>query len=318
MGSLLRKLATNFWKPTWWRQRAIPFAADQFTHAYYDYFRTNRGTYVINEEWDNLIILDGCRYDVFSEVSDLDYPLESRISRGASSLEFVEENFTGRQLYDTIYVTANPFVDKVASDAFHAVVDVWDYGWDSDLHTVTPEKMVEEILKVRSEYPDKHLITHFMQPHHPFIGERGRSIIKGQTGFKNTRKSAKDEPRDDHTRVWYHLLQDGEITAKEAWSAYKENLEVTLPHVKQLIEVLPNRTVVTADHGNLFDEPVGPLRQRMSGHPTGIHTEALVKVPWLVSEGPRRKVSSEATASSTSLNDPAYLEKRLAHLGYRG
>lgn len=30
-------------------------------------YRNNNGIYILNENWDHLIILDDCRYDVFSE-----------------------------------------------------------------------------------------------------------------------------------------------------------------------------------------------------------------------------------------------------------
>src|SRR6056297_529711 len=55
--------------------------------------RYGPGTRVMDEDWDNLIILDACRYDMFAEQVDLDGELESRISLGSTSEEFLEQNF---------------------------------------------------------------------------------------------------------------------------------------------------------------------------------------------------------------------------------
>jgi hypothetical protein len=311
----IKTIVNNFWKPSWWRDRALPFAVDRVNRAYYNH-RDNDGTYVVAEAWDNLVVLDACRYDVFADVSSLEYDLQSRISRGSSSLEFVEENFAGRNLDDVVYVTANPFVDRIASDVFHDIVSVWDFGWDEQLCTVPPETMVTETLDAAERYPDKRLISHFMQPHHPFIGEFGRSNIQGQTGFTNTRSETKGQQKETHTRVWYHLLRNGELSAEVAWQAYRENLELVMPHIEKLLDELPNQTVVTADHGNLFDERIGVIPQRMSGHPTGIHAEKLVKVPWLVVDGPRREVQATSTSGTTE-HEKAQIEQRLADLGYQ-
>ncbi|MFW6130788.1 MAG: hypothetical protein ACOC56_06340 [Atribacterota bacterium] len=42
----------------------------------------NYGDYFLEEEWDNLIILDACRYDTFKKYNDISEDLEFRYSRG--------------------------------------------------------------------------------------------------------------------------------------------------------------------------------------------------------------------------------------------
>ena len=67
----------------------------------------NRGTLVTKEKWDNLIILDSCRYDVFKQVIDefdIRGKLGVRLSRGSTTHEFLRENFKG-DFKDIIYIT---------------------------------------------------------------------------------------------------------------------------------------------------------------------------------------------------------------------
>lgn len=67
-----------------------------------------RGTDIFEDEgWDNLVILDACRYDAFSEQTPSRGTLESRESRGSASEQFIQGNFTGKTLYDVVYVSAN-------------------------------------------------------------------------------------------------------------------------------------------------------------------------------------------------------------------
>jgi hypothetical protein len=127
----------------------------------------NRGVYVYDEEWDNLIILDACRYDTFKELNTVEGKLESRISRGSATQEFLVENFRKhpqkKTFEDVVYVAGNPFVSwLLPAGIFHRVYPVWDYGWDENLLTVPPEPVVSAALEARRLYPDKRLIVHFM------------------------------------------------------------------------------------------------------------------------------------------------------------
>ena len=122
---------------------------------------------VMEEDWDNLIILDACRYDTFKEVyGECDY----RYSKGSSTIEFLRKNFFGMRFLNTVYVTANPFVNRF-SQSFYKVISVWKDGWNYDLGTVLPDVMVEYALEAENQYPDKRLIIHFIQPHYPYIGD---------------------------------------------------------------------------------------------------------------------------------------------------
>lgn len=262
------------------------------------------GVAVVDEEWDNLVILDACRYDDFAELHDLPGELHSRTSRGSHTVEFLEANFAGRELLDTVYVTASPQYQFKAIDAeFHAVENVWDGdGWDEAAGTVRPETMAERAIEVAEEYPNKRLIAHFIQPHYPFLGD---GMPLGG--------SLKDASAID---IWGKLMNGAiDIPPETVRAAYRRNLEIALPAVRRLLDTLPGRTVVTADHGNMFGERAVPIPVREWGHPPGLYTEQLVRVPWLVYGDDRKDVTANAPVA-TETGAETNSEERLRQLGY--
>jgi hypothetical protein len=275
--------------------------------------RHGNGTRVMEEDWDNLFILDGCRYDMFTERIALPGTLDSRISLGSSSEEFMERNFVDEQFHDTVYVSANPFIPKLGlnEDTFHAVVDLLN-DWDEELQTVRPDIVAEAARKAHEQYPDKRLIVHFMQPHAPFIGPLGREMVGGGWTI--------DQDVDDDPGIWNRLRDGEDVPLERVWEAYKENLDIVLEEVEPLLSDLNGKSVITADHGNLVGERLSPIpTRRKYGHPYGVHAEELVKVPWFVVQGNnRREVSTDSPVESDDESvSGKELEDRLEALGYR-
>jgi len=277
----------NNWRDGYWWKTKL---RDIVVVNYFRYVIGNRGEYVMKKDWDNLIILDACRYDLFVEVSGLkpDYI----ISRGSCTAEFLRENFQGNKFRDTIYITANPMIDLLVRDCFYKVIPVWKYEWDEELNTVLPESIVKYAIKTEEKYPDKRLIIHFMQPHQPFIDYPELS----RHGFKDIRLVAEGmRPQFEPTNPWYDADR-GKLNFKILWKAYKKNLEIVLPHAFYLANKLRGRNVITSDHGEAFRRLLFPLPIRIAEHPEGIHIPELVKVPWLVIEnGGRKKISARGS-----------------------
>lgn len=124
--------------------------------------------------------------------------------------------------------------------------------------------------------------------------------------------------RDDDTdgeamNVW-SAAEVGEIPIEEVEAAHAENLDVVLPHVERLLEELPGRTVVTADHGNLVGDRLSPIPVRGDGHPRGLRVPELVTVPWL--EVPGERIDAVAEPPTTTDVDDSHAADRLAALGY--
>lgn len=110
---------------------------------FYKVLMRNKGVQIMQEDWDNLVILDACRYDMFEKLNNIEGKLEHRVSRGSSTTEFMLRNFQGNAFKDTVYVTANPLVNYDVPKSFLKIVPVWKYGWDEGLGTVLPETMLE-------------------------------------------------------------------------------------------------------------------------------------------------------------------------------
>lgn len=215
-------------------------------------------------EWDNLVILDAARHDLYEEVNG-----QTRMRRtvGSSSEEFIQETFSQGDWTDTVVVTANPHyfeplfekeTGKKPEEVFKAVYNTFadDKYWDEELGTVPPEKMVEAVDEAANEHSDKdNFIIHFMQPHTPFIDSQVQQ----------------DEERD--MNVW-DRLEAGEFTDQEVWTAFKQNLEKVMPYVEDVDDRLIGDTVITADHGNAMGE------NGEYGHPTGSKNPVLRQVPF--------------------------------------
>jgi hypothetical protein len=272
------------------------------------------GTEVMSEDWDNLFILDGCRYDLYQSCDlPVDGRLESRISLGSSSEEFLEQNFSGNKYHDTVYVNANPFIPRFDLDEgnFHAVVDCLG-EWDADLQTIPPEPVADAAQRAFNNFPNKRIIVHFMQPHAPFIGKKGRTLAGGEGWTVNKENSGKKQT------IWNTLRDNPEsVEIKDFWEAYEENLQIVLNEVKPLIENWNGKSVVTADHGNLVGERLSPIpTKKKFGHPYGVHTKELVKVPWFVVNGSRRReIIEDSPVDQESVRDER-IEEHLEDLGY--
>jgi hypothetical protein len=200
-------------------------------------------------------------------------------------------------------------------EVFHHVVDVWEDHWDEQKQTVMPEAMVEATAAAYERYPNKRIISHFMQPHYPFIGDLADELGE-HSGYEFVyREVTEGEAHRDNPTVW-ERLEAGEVSLDLVWDAYAENLSIALPHVKTLLELFDERTVVTSDHGNLLGEKPHALAAPVYGHPRGLRHEHLCKVPWLVVTGDERKdvVEEEPTEQTPDPSDD--VAGRLADLGY--
>ncbi|WP_207592377.1 hypothetical protein [Halomontanus rarus] len=158
----------------------------------------------LESQWDYCLVLDACRYDVFSEVYDdyLDGTLEKRRSVGSSTPEWASRTFT--EEHDIAYFSGNPFINDLgiplnelqwgascdyewtAADHITDVFDVWKTGWDDDLGTVPPESLGEAFRANREavERADR-TVLHYMQPHAPYLSRgKGQKLKQIQKGIR--------------------------------------------------------------------------------------------------------------------------------------
>lgn len=243
------------------------------------------GVTVVDEEWECLVVLTGCRYDVFEDVNSIPGRLESRRSQGSSLMEWLTKNFP--ETHDNIvYVSGNPRISGVefeqgtsvgtfrGRDHFHDIVDVSHQAWDQKRNTVPPQPVTEAALQTRQKYPDKRLIVHYLQPHAPWIGETeitGEELgISYSSPSKWFRESGNLGPWGEFGLAW---KQYSKAVLREA---YRDNVQFVLAEVERLIEQLGGRIVVTSDHGEAFGEKF------IIEHPPRVYIEELVRVPWFI------------------------------------
>ena len=268
------------------------------------------GVDVFAEDWDTLVILDACRFDAFATRSTLPGRLESRESRGSMTSEWLRANIAGRDLTDTVYVTANSqFAANEEFDAtFHAVVPVWGADYEIGDRAVgalpSPEVVTEEALAAAEKYPRKRLLVHYLPPHRPYLGPTGRSI--------DSELKAVELPSE--------IRRNPAVTRDIIRAAYAENVDIALTEARELVETLPGKTVVSADHGELLGESLPPLGLSQYGHPGGIYHEALVHVPWHVyTNGDRPEIVAETPENERGFKgtyDARDIKQNLADLGY--
>lgn len=297
---------------------------------------------IIEEDWDNLIILDACRYDFFESVYK-DYlaggKLEKRRSRGSSTLEWLKNNFTAK--YDITYISSNAFVNSYgiplnklrlrchypwkATEHFSKIVDVWRFGWDERLGTVSPEEVNRAYLSNKGK-DDNRKIIHYAQPHYPYLsfGPRVRgpvreNILRGEEsrpGWKVATRSGISrfsrrlrglvQPMalrvigtQNVWRLRKRLRMRPGTYLETVWRKadikgvrhyYEDNLRTVLESVSRLMNELEGKTVITADHGEAFGEA------GIFGHRLETHIPVLLEVPWLVIQKPRKSRTAERKA----------------------
>lgn len=272
------------------------------------------GVDIFAEDWDNLVILDACRYDFFQEryqQHGLAGDLEVRYSRGAATYQFIQANFRNRSLNDTVYLSANPWYLKlrdVINSEIHHFINLQTMEDDAiewvneDLRVVTPGTVTRFAEQVIEEYPNKRVIIHYLQPHHPFIGPIGRRY------FAHSSSSL------------IEVIDQGgpEATINRLREAYTENLNRALEEVSRLLPRLKGRTVVTSDHGEMLGDRHDYIPTRDFGHHRGIFNDPTVKIPWLVrDEGERKRIKAEPPTDPDYDIDQEAIDEHLRELGYK-
>jgi len=258
-----------------------------------DYEIEGKKVDITKADWDCLIILDACRYDMFAEVYR-DVIKEGKLKKGISCAystpEFLFRVFYNKKLDDTIYVSGNGFInsknvpipakltdqkeDFNSTEHFKKVIDVWDRGWSKEYGTVHPEEMNKFAMVSMDLRPNMRHIIHYVQPHEPYI-YYGGGIGGAFLGGANKKKSLKLKDKLNHKlnkyfsneTIWKMAGLIGALPEngkgmifykhgrKGFIKGYKEDLFLVLKYVKDLIERYPNKKfVITADHGEMLGE----------------------------------------------------------------
>ena len=266
----------------------------------------NYGTPVFDREWDLLVVLDACRYDLLREVVD-EYPFlstETDDSLGSATEEWLAKNFTpayAETLADTVYVTGNPHSAEAAGfdpGRLRHVEEVWAHSWSDEDRTVRAEAVTDYAVRAGRETDAERYVVHYMQPHHPFVGH---PELNEGIGFREDA---------DYDHVW-EKLRRGDVALADLWRGYRANLRYVLDSVETLLSNFDaERAVVTADHGNAVGE------YGIYGHPMYVPIPALKRVPYCRTSAEDRGGLDPAVDLSTGATADEGVEERLRDLGY--
>jgi hypothetical protein len=265
-----------------------------------------RGTNIFDEEWELCIILDACRVDALCEVSS-DYGfianIEERWSVGSMSEEWMKKTFSrteNQTLLKTAYVTSNVFSKNVLhGDQFLLLEEVWKYGSDSESKVTLPRAITDRAVDIHRELEPDRLLVHYMQPHHPFVGE-----VSSVSEFK---PDPFGEKRADTVVDAY---RKGEVPHEKFWGMYMSNLRLVLNDVELLLENIDAESVlITSDHGEAMGE------WWVHGHPAGFLHPVVAKVPWTRTSATDHHTHEPKNGISES--EQISREDQLKALGYK-
>lgn len=286
---------------------------EEVERCYYSIFDSQdyEGIEMRSKEWDNLILLDACRYDFFKELHEFSGKLEKKHSKAPKTDEFLRSNFAGADMTDTVYVTGNPQYYRIENEIYNAdpincsfydVINVWKDKWDQTHDTVKPQAVTEAAIDAVNKYSNKRLLVHYMQPHAPYIGPTGTKCL----------------PTDSLDFWKKYKLGKISCPANLISKAYRENLDMVLQWVEKLVSQIQGLTVITSDHGELLGERCGPIPYRKYGHPRGIRAKKLIEIPWmtLTNDNGRRDISGGQLRSENEKVRDDIIIDRLRNLGY--
>ena len=291
--------------------------------------KNTSGRSVLDYDWDNLILLDGCRYDEFIKRKYFpEQDVNQRVTLGHNTPTFLYRNFGEVELHDIVYCTANPQVLKFVSEhprevsRFHDVVSLLD-KWDNETQTILPSTVYEEGLKLQKKHPQKRFIFHFLQPHVPFLGEKADEIeqrIGKRLGGLDPHRdyTFTSVKRGDPNRVSHTRMAELDVGVDEYITAYRETMDIVIEYAMKLAEEIDGKTALTSDHGwNLGERSVPFFGPKWLPERHEIRTDELCKVPYIEFDWDERKRVIEEDPSEKLDIDRSKIGRRLTALGYK-
>ena len=221
-------------------------------------------------DWDWLIVLDACRYDLFKRywIYSKVYP---RMSWASCTVEFHNKL---KPIPNSIIITGHPFLLN-KHNLFSKIIDV---GFDYDLNTVHPSRInnyvtdnITSIMKYRKK------ILWYMQPHHPHIAKPKLDI-----GIYKDIEEKDYTPQQKVTEMFMRAKQDGLLL-----KSYTANLQLVINYIKNIIDYLlknnyAHKIVIISDHGEGLGEPYREKDKPIYSHPCNREEYELKIIPFTV------------------------------------
>lgn len=269
--------------------------------------KINYGEDPFGEDWDILVLLDGCRFDLFTEfasnhpIYDRFSEVNSRFSCASSSPEWINKVYgsgPNHVLSDIHLVSANGWEEKeIDLGIFGEVTPVWRHNPDA-APTITPDIVTDAAIHSYHNTNYSQMIVHYMQPHAPFLGVPGKY------------NSINEYPGQGKSQNVWEGLRSGKFDIDEVWQDYGENLLIALDEVDRLINNVEGDVVISADHAN----SIGELG--VYGHPKYSIAPSVKRVPWVKLDAVN-KCTSRPEKPVLEDNNSRDIESHLKNLGYK-
>lgn len=216
-----------------------------------------------DKKWDNLIILDACRFDYFKEVlkeNYLDINMRGKLIKANSHSKHTGEwykNNWSKKNKDVILISQHPRAWKEKLDKnFFKTYPLWKRDdW------IILDIYLEKMKKVMNQYNNKKILVHLTPPHLPYRDNEGKEflnkIYKVGGGPKVYQKVREYGNKNGWNKLIYY---------------YKKNILKCIKLIDKYINDLTGKIVITADHGELIGE------DRFYGHNRS-HPK-IFRVPW--------------------------------------
>lgn len=260
----------------------------------------NYGTPIFNLEWDVLIVLDACRYDLILQLKD-EYPflnenIEYEISVASATFEWMKKNFTdffNKEMKNTSYIVGNPYSDSTLNSSDWCLLSEPWKTHRNGFGTIPPRPITDQAIDAGRKLNHDRMILHYMQPHQPFRSYRD---TEGNTW--------------NHQKVW-RKLEFGELSYNNVWEAYIDNLRWVLDDIPLLLKNIDSkRLVITSDHANAFGE------WGIYGHPRHVPIPILKRVPWIELSATDEETHTPEFRIDEEASEEMSAERRLKDLGY--
>jgi len=274
------------------------------------------GESIWDRDWDVLLILDACRYDVFEELygSDQRFEIEAMFSAGSASPEWMFNNFGRKhadELSHTVYVTGNPYSSKcLTADVFDHVEEVWRHHWDEDQGTVMPDVLSDEAIRVWNDRDPDRMIVHYMQPHKPYIPAPDSAKMKHSDFTINLFRVFATRALGTYPDFKKAEARRDNLPDSELRELYNENLEYVVDTLdRTILRNIDADIVISSDHGELLGE------EGIYHHPAFTRYAELRTVPWArVNVTPDGQYSPRQRIKDGDNGD---IEEKLEALGYK-
>lgn len=274
--------------------------------------RLNYGESYWGRDWDVLVLLDACRWDLMQDVAPawefIPQDVPATYSPGSMSAEWLEKHATPdrqSEMQDTALVSANAFtrLDCVQPAQWAVLDEVWKHSWDPDEGTVQPRPVTDAAIHHWHESDPDQMIVWYLQPHAPFIP------VDWSEGFVN--KEFGDGATPGRSE-WYKY-RDGDLSREQLWDGYRKNLNYVLEDVELLLEnVDADDVVISSDHANCLGE------FGVYGHPKHVPVPSLKRVPWIETSGVDEETHRPGhPAGGFADVTEQEVEERLTALGYK-